>query len=251
MVVKSKKNKIKSKQHIYYMRGCAKKANNKSHFFSESRKCKCVCHLNKNHSPNCKCKCHHSKQMFGGDALNLSLAYTGTNVSPLQPSPHASYSGGNLNALYPNQGGIENKNYTDWINSSRTIRGGMSGGSPALIGSPWTANSDSWPGVSGNSNHYPLNTYSPNDIQLQQKMLGASPPFMGGGRRRLVKTRTLKKNCKIQKGGNIFPSSLLNVGNVMYNLNKGGNAYNGYPPPVNPLPYEGHLLQDNFYKYFK
>jgi hypothetical protein len=111
----SRKNKSR---HSYFMRGCSRSHShsgsnsNKHNFFAKgnhgkihSKKCKCACHLNKHRAPECKCNCHERSKVFelgtktgtnqgmkGGDALNLSLAYTGKQV-PLSPSPYGAYVG--------------------------------------------------------------------------------------------------------------------------------------------------------------
>ena len=119
----SRKNKSR---HSYFMRGCSRSHShsgsnsNKHNFFAKgnhgkihSKKCKCACHLNKHRVPECKCNCHERSKVFeegtktgtktgmnqgmnqgmkGGDALNLSLAYTGKQV-PLSPSPYGAYVG--------------------------------------------------------------------------------------------------------------------------------------------------------------
>ena len=216
----SRKNKSK---HSYIMRGCSGSGSrrscnhyhsNKHNFFAKgmdpkmkmhskmhgkisSKKCKCACHLNKHHVPECKCNCNQTSKVFtGGDALNLSLAYTGKHV-PLSPSPYAAYvgKGGNhtasVNKAYPivkDTGGT-----MGWLNSGQTIRGGgMTGPGTSyangLVGSSWSSNPETWSGVNGiggDGNHLSLNTYN-NDISRQMLDIGANYPFNGmlsGGRR--------------------------------------------------------------------
>jgi hypothetical protein len=113
----------------------------------------------------------------------------------------------------------------------------QSGGSTTFVGSPWTATN--WPSAN-NANHYPINTYTPVDIQLQTKVLGANPPFSKGGRRRNKKTRRAS-----QKGGNLSNSLLQDLSNFGRGLSfSAGSAYNtliGTAAPVNPLPWQGQL----------
>jgi len=114
----------------------------------------------------------------------------------------------------------------------------QSGGSSTFVGSPWTATN--WPSAN-NANHYPMNTYTPVDIQLQTKVLGANPPFSKGGRRR-NKRRTRRAS---QKGGNLSNSLLQDLSNFGRGLSfSAGSAYNtliGAAAPVNPLPWQGQL----------
>ena len=344
----SRKNKSR---HGYFMRGCSRSHSNKHNFFAKgvhgklhSKKCKCACHLNKQRAPECKCNCHERSKNFeqgtktgmktgmkGGDALNLSLAYTGKHVS-LSPSPYAAYvgkggnhipkhslmspdtyhgkggnyipkhslmspgtyqaTGGNdvpghaLSKAYPNVS--DNGGRMDWPNPGQTIRGGGITGpgtsyANGLVGSPWTGNSDTWPGVDsvgGNSNHLTLNTYN-NDISRQMVDLGANYPFdgtlSGGGhhhpkgcgcmkcRRRSSGSHGPNCNCikclnkgrgrsrghgrkhkKTLRGGGLLPQNLVNVGrNFMYNIGAGNNEYNGYATPPNPMPYEDQLVTKN------
>jgi len=115
--------------------------------------------------------------------------------------------------------------------------GGQNGGSSTFVGSPWTATN--WPSAN-NANHYPMNTYTPVDIQLQTKVLGANPPFSKGGRRRNKRTRRAS-----QKGGNLSNSLLQDLSNFGRGLSfSAGSAYNtliGTAAPVNPLPWQGQL----------
>ena len=268
---KSRKNTSR-----YNMHGCSKR-----HFFAKggpemhgkirSKKCKCACHLNKDHKPECKCNCHQLNKAFGGrrsrgrsrglrggDALNLSLAYTGKQI-PLSPSPYGAYVGKGGNKAYPivnNTGGK-----TGWLNPSQTIRGGGHGSSTSyangLVGSAWTGgNTDSWPGVNGvggDGNHLGLNTYN-NDVSRQMTDVGANYPFngmlRGGSRRRgCGHGRGCKcgqgRNRKL-RGGGLLPQNLVNVGrNFMYNIGASNNTMNGYDLPVKPLPFEDQLVSNN------
>ena len=295
----SRKNKSK---HSYFMRGCSRSHSNKHNFFAKgivtkmkmhgklsSKKCKCACHLNKQHVPECKCNCNQTSKVFGGgttggttggmcmkggDALNLSLAYTGKHV-PLSPSPYAAYvgKGGNhaasVNKAYPivnNTGGK-----MEWINSSQTIRGGgiTAPGTSyvnGLVGSTWTSNPETWSGVNGiggDGNHLSLNNYN-NDVSRQMVDIGANYPFngmLGGRRRHRCRTgrgrgRSSKYSSNHKKthrgGGGLLPQNLVNVGrNFMYNIGASNNEMNGYAAPVRPMPYQDQLVTDSskFLKY--
>jgi len=115
--------------------------------------------------------------------------------------------------------------------------GNQAGGSTnsALIGSPWTANISSWPGVQGVpgvTNHYNLNEYKSFDPQTQ----------MGSERGQYGGTRT-KKN---KRGGGLIPQDLVNMGrNMMFGVGSAYNSLSGYQAPVNPLPYKNQLVNPN------
>jgi hypothetical protein len=79
--------------------------------------------------------------------------------------------------------------------------------------------------------------------------VGANPPFLGflglkGGRRRHTSKHT-KKNRK-QRGGslsNFLGQDLINLGRQLgHGVGTAFNALNGYPAPVNPLPWKGQLV---------
>ena len=120
--------------------------------------------------------------------------------------------------------------------------GGQMGGTNTFVGSPWSATN--WPSAN-NANHYPVNTYTPVDIQLQTKVLGANPPFSKGGRRR-NKRRTRKVS---QKGGNLSNFLLQDLANFGRGLSySAGSAYNtliGASAPVSPMPWQGQLSGTN------
>ena len=102
--------------------------------------------------------------------------------------------------------------------------GGGGGGESAFVGTEWTPNASSWPGVTGQATgtHYPLNTYQPNDISRQMIATGAQPPYVGGGKRR-----------RKQNGGGLIDSITYAGSSVM-------NTLRGLPQSSpNPLPFEG------------
>ena len=161
----------------------------------------------------------------------------------------------------------------------KKMRGGGGAYPNGLVGSSWTSNIKSWPGVngvSGDSNHYPINQYH-TDVQRDIKYTGSAPPFLGGGggggrHRRTRKRRHVCQTCgspldalgSLFKGGssggtrrrrhrrrankhragggmtNFIGQDLMNIGRqIEFNA---GNAYNtimGYNAPVNPLPWVG------------
>ena len=201
------------------------------------------------------------KRLRGGDALNLSLAYTGKHT-PLSPSPYGAYVGkggshtlghANVEKTYPVVTDTGGK--IGWLNVGQTIYGGGITGAGTsyangLVGSSWTGNSNTWPGVSGgggDSNHMSLNTYN-NDVSRDMQSIGANYPHNGmlhGGRRR-GSAHKRGKSGRGHRGGGLIPQNLVNVGrNFMYNMGVGNNAINGYASPVNPMPYAGQLDSNN------
>jgi len=201
------------------------------------------------------------RRLRGGDALNLSLAYTGKQT-PLSPSPYGAYVGkggshtlghANVAKTYPIVSDTGGK--ISWPNAGQTTRGGGITGAGTsyangLVGSSWSGNSNTWPGVSGgggDSNHLSLNTYT-NDISRDMQSIGANYPHNGmlhGGRHR-GRAHKRGKSGRVHRGGGLIPQNLVNVGrNFMYNMGVGNNAVNGYASPVNPMPYEGQLTSNN------
>ncbi len=138
---------------------------------------------------------------------------------------------------YPNPGPAILPESNLFLNS-QLQRGGSEN---ALVGKPWTPNLSSWPGVdgvNGNGNHYPLNTFENGDIQLDMKVVGAQPPFLGGGKKK-------NKRTKKQRGGNLsnfLSQDLINLGRqFQYGLGTAYNGITGYAAPVSPLPWKGQF----------
>lgn len=127
--------------------------------------------------------------------------------------------------------------HRDGCKCSECKRGGQNGGSSypdGLVGSTWTSNVSSWPGVDGvpgNSNHYPMNTYH-TDISRQMVNSNVTVPHKGGKRRR-------------QKGGtlsNFMSQDLINLGRqFQFGVGSAYNALAGHSSPVNPLPWKDQL----------
>lgn len=245
------------KQKFFKMKGCSKKCNKSKH-----RK-----HLG-------------SKKYLGGSS-NINLAYTGKPIFSV-PNPHLAYTGkeniNGENPLYPNTGpaAISQNWLTSTIQRGGTCggtcglqQGGTCGGTcglqhggnglpygqglplikaapypNGLTGQSW-APDFKWPGtntVGGDYNHYSENTYK-NDVPNQMISTGAQPPFsIGGGRK---KHRHMRKN-KTQKGGvisNFFYQDLVNVGRqANFGMGSAYNALRGYSAPVNPMPWQGQLV---------
>lgn len=118
-----------------------------------------------------------------------------------------------------------------------------------LVGAPYE-NSSNLPGakgIPGDANFYSNNTYN-NDISRQMIDVGANPPFLGfkGGSKYKKTFSNIKKSRK-QRGGtlsNFFGQDLINLGRQLtYGAGSAFNALNGYPSPVNPLPWKDQLMK--------
>jgi hypothetical protein len=110
-----------------------------------------------------------------------------------------------------------------------------------FVGQPWTTKVDGWPGVNGvgaDRNYLEYNLYHKDP----QTMMIVN----GGSKRRYTKGKKSKKSKRMKKGGGLIPQDLVNLGrNVSFNIGSAYNALNGYPAPVNPLPYKDQLPNNN------
>jgi len=91
-----------------------------------------------------------------------------------------------------------------------------------FVGQPWTPQVSGWPGVNGISSdrNYLADNLYPVDPQTMMQL--------DGGKRRV----------RGRRGGGLIPQDLVNLGrNISFNIGSAYNAINGYPAPVNPLPY--------------
>jgi hypothetical protein len=115
-------------------------------------------------------------------------------------------------------------------------KGGNTWAPQGLIGKPWTPNPEGWPGVNGSRNYLDYNSYKA-DPQTAMINVGPNPPFLGG--------RKKSRGSRKQKGGNFsnfIGQDLINLGRqFQYNLGSAYNGINGYPRPVNPMPFEGQM----------
>ena len=110
------------------------------------------------------------------------------------------------------------------------------GGNP-FVGKAWEPNDvNSWPGVDGSAhggNHYDPNKYQHIDPQTA---------MIVGGKKR---NKTYK--VKQQRGAglsNLMQQDLTNMmSQVTTGLGSAYNIFNGFPPPVSPMPTEGQLLK--------
>jgi len=123
----------------------------------------------------------------------------------------------------------------------------MGGSDPAVIGPAWTGAVSTWPGVAGvdgQTNNFALNSYpAPVDVQTQSisERDGSIYPLDNvkylakGGRRR-------KSSAKV--GGGFLPQDLVNMGrSISYGFGSAYNALNGYPAPVDPLPFKDQFAR--------
>jgi hypothetical protein len=188
---KNHKNSTSRKPHFYKMKGCSKTRRS-------------------------------NKKYLGGKCGLCKLGMKGGDNSSYPPNamPNTGENTGNLNFF---------------INSQNPKHGGkkrrtQKGGADALVGSDWTGSPETWPGVNGQGNNIPLNTYKP-DISRSMVATGASAPFKGGKRRRTH-----------QKGGtlsNFIAQDVINLGRQVHTGL--GNVYNGisgYQSAVSPLPWK-------------
>jgi len=178
-------------------------------------------------------------------------------------------------SAYPNPGPIPKGDI--FLNTTGALSGGCGGvggtcplfkggGSNSFVGQPWQPPIKDWPGVdgiSGNRNHYDLNTYN-TDVSRQMIDLGSNAPFVGapfvGGRKNRTRKhqsynqyiRNKKKELK-QSGGanmsNFLAQDLVNLGRqFQYGVGSTYNAMIGQPAPVNPLPWKDQFQHTNSIK---
>lgn len=106
-----------------------------------------------------------------------------------------------------------------------------------LIGKPWTPSPSGWPGINGYSRNYlDYNQYKM-DPQTAMINVGPNPPFLTGGKKRRGNKKTKK-----QRGGalsNFLFQDAVNLGRqTQFNFGSAYNGINGFPAPVNPLPWK-------------
>jgi len=189
----------------------------------------------------CNRKTRTKRKRYLGGSSDANLAYPSDKV-PTVPNPHLA-SNADLARTHPHPGPAANG--FNFLNSLGHKGGAGNNGIPypnGLVGSSWSSSPSSWPGVdgiSGDSNHYPHNTFAHGDPQLAMKATGAQPPFLGGGN----KKRT--KRAKKQKGGslsNFLTQDLINLGRQFQNgLGTAYNGISGYSAPVSPLPWKDQM----------
>jgi len=234
------KKTFKRKQKLYKMKGCSKR---------KSRK---------------HCRNHRggsgSLAYTGGSGLSNSLKpatinpngldstmpntgpeFTGVSTTPTNKG--LMQRGGNCGTCSLNQ---MNMTGGGGCGCSKLLSGGKRGGGTwapqGLIGKPWTPNSSGWPGVNGSRNYLDYNQYKV-DPQTAMINVGANPPFLFGGK----KHRGSKR--RKQKGGalsNFIFQDFVNLGRqAQYGIGTNSNALQGFPAPVNPLPWKDQLTHSS------
>lgn len=131
--------------------------------------------------------------------------------------------------------------------------GGGNGLTPGpLIGSTWTPNVGTWPGVAGldgRTNYYKVNEYptDPQTAMISGRDNGSFPTTFWGGKKGSKSSKRSKRNKRkhIHTGGGfgLIPQDILNAGrNVAFNVKSMINTVQGYPPlnGGDPIPYKGH-----------
>lgn len=203
---RSKKCMGGKRQRFYNMKGCSKKnATNKSKKYMK---------LTTEHQPFIA--------YAGGGAT------TGDDISRAYPAMGPAPGGYGFLPGSISRGGCGGCGMSGGKRRKITRRNKMGGGgASSFVGSAWTSDATSWPGVSGQTTgtHYPLNPYK-TDVQLQIANTGAQPPYLGkGGRRRRRK----------QNGGGFMDS-------ITYGVNSAVDTFRGVPLTTpNPLPFKGQF----------
>lgn len=228
---RSNKNHSK-KQRLWKMKGCAKCYNMRGG-------CGCGAPANNNmmmgggvcagdilaYSPDYKYSC------------NNNLAYTGKGGSKKEAFEQAMM-------MMPVLGGSASCN-TDNMPSGASYPSGA-------MGSPWTSNPSSWPGVAGvqgSTNYLAYNNYS--YPQADRMLINTEAiPFKFGGKStkskkrafrkhmRKYKTNKYYKNKKHQKGG--LPSL-----GILTDIKNTWNTLRGNPQLASPLPFNDQLENQN------
>lgn len=194
---------------------------------------------------------------------NPSLAYTGKGGNKIYPAkeplgdgfnflnPQVNQRGGCGCSLSLNGGGKTRRKKRTICNkcffggkvkhrrgckcSRCRIQKGGNSGIPypnGLVGSSWTPNAQSWPGVNGipgDSNHLSYNNY-PTDPQTA-----------------IIDTNTTLPQPQIKGGGtlsNFMGQDFINFGRqIQYGLGSAYNTLSGYSQPVNPMPFKDQLMK--------
>lgn len=213
------------------------------------------------------CSKKNRKMNGGGRLADFSSAYSNQSIFSVK-NPHMAYTGkGGSHPAYVSSG--PEPKPLGWLNSQQKggcgcgLKGGgdhrpdckcsecktmhqQMGGSSlpypsGLVGKAWDSNMNNWPGVngmSGDSNHLALNTYSPNDIsrQMVSTRTPASNNHVGGKRRN-------------KRGGFIDLGGMLRNG-----ISNTYNTLNGYDKLPSVLPWKDqfpNMTNYNTLKFYK
>ena len=109
-----------------------------------------------------------------------------------------------------------------------------------FVGNSWNTQVEDWPGVNGvggDRNYLSYNSY-PTDPQTAMRLNGGAKT----NRRKYKKIKSKSKRYSRRRKGGLLPQDLVNLGrDISFNMGSAYNALNGYPAPVNPLPYKDQL----------
>ena len=249
---RNNKNRKSRKQKLYLMYGCSKTK----------------CHKHKCYTPNCN-TCNKTKKMRSNKHLKKGGSGCGPCGCPIMPLSWSEMRSEFMNKHGGQKGGLRNVMQGGPLLGSSGQNGGMcstacgvipvipnqNGGSqfykpgpPALgpiVGEPWGTPVSQWPGVDGiggNRNWLQYNNFE-TDVSRQMKL---------GGKKNMNTTSSLTSSSDSSSnsssssyttfGGGLIPQDLVNLGsNTAFNFKSAYNAINGYPAPVNPLPYKDQL----------
>ena len=239
---KRRSNKPRSKkQRLWKMKGCAKLANMRG----GCNTCGGMPANNMLMSGGCGCGTQVNNMMGGGVCAGDILAYPNNNY---RCNDNLAYTGRggtkkegfNQDMMMPVLGGCGTCN-TDNMPSGASYPSGA-------MGSPWTPNPSSWPGVAGvqgDSNYLAYNNYS--YPQADRMLINTEAiPFKFGGKpnkskkrvfrkhMRKYKTNKYYKNKKYQKGG--LPSL-----GILTDVKNTWNTLRGNPQLPSPLPFNNQL----------
>ncbi len=246
------KKTSKRRQKLYKMKGCS---NRKS----------------KKHGRN-----HCGGLAYTGEKIQLEsnpfLAYTGTGgASSLNPETIMPTNTNSLDKTMPNTGPVQGGSNIP-TNQGLMQRGGncgacmnvqMTGGAcgcgklfggsqkggtwapQGLIGKPWTPSPSGWPGVNGSRNYLEYNQYKV-DPQTAMINVGPNPPFLTGGKKRRGKKGRKSKKLRGGALSNFLMQDFVNLGRqAQFGVGSTYNGINGFPAPVNPLPWKDQLTHES------
>lgn len=114
----------------------------------------------------------------------------------------------------------------------------QSGGGSAFVGSAWSpTNLPGAKGIDGVSNYYkPFNPDANPQLQAIEDSGYNTKSSIIGGRGKVERGKRGKR------GGGLVPQDLVNLGrDINYSFKGAYNTLAGYPAPVDPAPYKGHL----------
>lgn len=255
---RSRKGTKTRKQKIINMIGCSRKHKhskscNKKDLGSGCHNCGPNCHC----GPNCKCPhncpgtCYLNRRKMvkrGGQGCGScgcptgGLSYEAMNKfgGSLNSSPVLI--DGASNGKYVEIPGISQNGGSNFFKPAASIPG-------PFVGSSWGTSVKDWPsmnGIGGDRNYLSDSSKVVTNNPQQQISMADSGyktlSSMVGG---------YKKKKRSQRGGGIIPQDLVNLGsNLSFGMKSAYNSLNGYPAPVNPMPYKDQLTHSSNNKLF-